>query len=144
VTIYTIGFTKKSARKFFELVCGSGATRLVDVRLHNLSQLAGFAKRDDLTYFLERICQVEYLPEPLLAPTVELLDQYRTKRIGWPRYEQEFVALMAQREIDQAIPRGILDNAVLLCSEDRPEHCHRRLVAEYLARAWGNVEIRHL
>jgi uncharacterized protein (DUF488 family) len=144
MTIYTIGFTKKSARKFFELVCGSGATRLVDVRLHNVSQLAGFAKRDDLIYFLERICQVEYVAEPLLAPTAELLDQYRTMKIGWPRYEQEFRALMAQREIGQAIPPSLLENAVLLCSEDGPERCHRRLVAEYLARAWRDVEIRHL
>jgi uncharacterized protein (DUF488 family) len=142
--IYTIGFTKKSAKSFFELVGSSGAKRLVDVRLHNVSQLAGFAKRDDLAYFLDRICQVEYIAEPLLAPTADILDAYREHQIDWLGYEQEFRELMARRRIDEVIPRALVENAVLLCSEDSPDRCHRRLVVEYLGQSWGDAEVQHL
>jgi len=119
--------------------------RLVDIRLHNVSQFAGFAKRDDLAYFLREICAAEYVHEPLLAPTEELLGDYRGRRISWAEYEPRFKALIAERQIEAAIPRGLFEpRSVLLCSEATPERCHRRLVAEHLAEKWGDVTIRHL
>ena len=142
--VYTIGFTKKSAREFFGLLRRSGARRLVDVRLHNVSQLAGFAKRDDLAYFLEAICGMEYVHEPRLAPTQVLLDGYRRDKRGWTWYERQFLALLSARKVEEQIPRDLIDGAVLLCSEATPDRCHRRLTAEYLAERWGGMQIVHL
>ena len=142
--ISTIGFTKKPARRFFELLSESGAQRVVDVRLNNRSQLAGFAKRDDLAWFLDEICGIGYVHLPALAPTGELLADWRARRIDWPAYESRFLALMRDRRIEDAVPRSVVDGGCLLCSEDRPHRCHRRLVAEYLAERWGGVEIAHL
>ena len=142
--VYTIGFTKKSAADFFELLRESGAKRLVDVRLNNVSQLSGFAKRDDLRYFLEKICRIEYIHMPDLAPTKEMLDAYRNEHRDWDIYEREFIDLMDERRIGKRGIKRTISNACLLCSEHEPERCHRRLVAEYLDRHWGNVEIVHL
>lgn len=142
--VFTIGFTKKSARRFFELLRSSGARRLVDVRLNNVSQLAGFAKRDDLAYFLREICDMDYVHEPLLAPTQGMLDAYKKQRGDWHAYESAFLALMKERHIEAVISRELMDGACLLCSEDTPKHCHRRLVAEYLREHWGTLEITHL
>ena len=142
--VYTIGFTKKSAETFFELLRDSGAKRVIDVRLNNVSQLAGFTKRDDLAYFLRRICRMEYVHMPDLAPTKELLKSYRDSAITWDDYETRFMTLMAERCIEELPIRDLIDNACLLCSEETPEQCHRRLVAEYLQKQWGNVEIIHL
>lgn len=142
--LYTIGFTKKSAEEFFELLSASGATRLVDIRLKNVSQIAGFAKRDDLEYFVGRLCGMDYVHMPQLAPDAELLDDYRKKRIDWPAYEPRFRALMDERRIGEPQLRDVLDGGCLLCSEHSPERCHRRLVAEYLSHKWGDVEIVHL
>ena len=142
--IYTIGFTKKTAEQFLEALRDSGAKRVVDVRLNNASQLAGFAKRQDLGYFLAKICGMEYVHLPLLAPTQEMLDEYRKRRGGWPEYERKFLDLMSGRRIEQQVSRGLIADGCLLCSEDTAEHCHRRLVAEYLNDRWGDVEIRHL
>ena len=142
--VHTLGFTKKSAESFFTLLRGSGAARLVDVRLNNVSQLAGFAKRHDLEFFLREICGMDYLHLPILAPTHELLDAYRRNRGGWPAYERDFLTLMRERQIEQSVAREKIDGAVLLCSEDQAQHCHRRLVAEYLRDAWGELEIVHL
>lgn len=142
--VFTIGFYQKSAEQFFTSLKASGAGRLIDVRLHNVSQLAGFAKRDDLAYFLREICQMEYTAERQLAPTQEMLDRYRKLRGGWPRYEQDFLALMRSREVERTLSPSLIANPVLLCSEDTPERCHRRLVAEYLHAGWGALEIRHL
>jgi uncharacterized protein (DUF488 family) len=144
VTIFTIGFTKKSAQQFFSLICSSGAKRVVDVRLNNVSQLAGFSKRDDLEYFLRQICGVGYLQQPELAPTRELLAEYRKRKGDWQTYERGFLELMRQRRIEELIPRHVIEDGCLLCSEDQPHHCHRRLVAEYLRDRWGDVEIVHL
>ena len=130
--IYTIGFTKKSAKKFFELLRASGAKRVVDVRLNNVSQLAGFAKRDDLAYFLEKICGMQYVHLPLLAPTQEMLDEYKKNGGDWSTYEARFLDLMEKRKIEREIPKEVIEDGCLLCSEDKPHHCHRRLVAEYL------------
>lgn len=142
--ILTIGFTQKSARTFFETLRQSGAKRVVDVRLNNVSQLAGFAKKQDLAYFLAQICGMGYVHLPLLAPTQELLDGYKKQRGSWDVYEQQFLALMKERRIEERISPDVIEDGCLLCSEDTPHHCHRRLVAEYLQQHWGNVEIIHL
>ena len=142
--VFTIGFTRKSAQKFFDLLRSSGTRRVVDVRLNNVSQLAGFAKRDDLRFFLKRICNVDYIHFPELAPTKEMLDDYRKNHRDWRRYETDFLELMKSRRIEEAIPKESIADGCLLCSEEKPHHCHRRLVAEYLSDCWGDFEIRHL
>jgi uncharacterized protein (DUF488 family) len=144
MNLFTIGFTKKSAKSFFETLRLSGAKRIIDVRLNNVSQLAGFAKKQDLSYFLETICQMEYIHLPILAPTQEMLDAYKKERGDWGDYERKFIALMKERHIEDNVPREIIEDGCLLCSEDQPHHCHRRLVAEYLDAAWGGLTIQHL
>jgi len=142
--IFTIGFTKKNARVFFESLKGSGAERLIDVRLNNISQLAGFAKKDDLEYFLDKICNIKYLHFPDLAPTQEMLSGYRKKIILWEQYETMFMELMKKRKIETILQKDIISNSCLLCSEDKPQYCHRRLVIRYLQECWGNIEAIHL
>ena len=142
--IATIGFAGKPAQRFFELLREAGITRIVDVRLHNASQLAGFAKRDDLAWFAKELCGVKYVHEPRLAPTKELLNDYRHKRISWDTYETRFIDLMRQRRIESTLPRETVENGCLLCSEDQPHRCHRRLVVEYLDEHWGGLEVTHL
>lgn len=141
---YTIGFTKTSAECFFTRLQKAGVKRVIDVRLNNVSQLAGFAKKDDLRYFLKAICGIDYVHRPELAPTQEMLDAYKKDGGSWAEYERRFVALIASRRIEESIPRELVDGACLLCSEDQPHHCHRRLVAEYLKEKWGDLEIAHL
>jgi uncharacterized protein (DUF488 family) len=142
--LYTIGFTQKSAETFFETLRKAGPKRVVDVRLNNVSQLAGFTKKQDLAYFLSTICSMDYKHVPLLAPTQDMLDEYKKHRGSWPSYEEKFLQLMRQRRIEHEVSRELLDEACLLCSEDKPAHCHRRLVAEYLKDRWHEMEIRHL
>jgi len=141
--LFTIGFTKSSAENFFSRIRNSGAKKLLDVRLNNISQLAGFAKRDDLQYFLREICHIPYQHEPRLAPTQQMLDEYKKKRGAWEDYEKRFLGSMAERHIEE-IDKAAVEDACLLCSEDKPHHCHRRLVAEYLREKWGDIEIVHL
>ena len=142
--LMTIGFTKKSARQFFEALQKADVKRVADVRLNNVSQLAGFAKRNDLEYFLRTICGIDYVHLPDLAPTQEMLDAFKKHRGSWQEYEDRFLDLMARRRIEKTITRELLKDGCLLCSEHKPHHCHRRLVAEYLDRHWGGVDIRHL
>jgi uncharacterized protein (DUF488 family) len=143
--VFTIGFTKKSAEEFFGLLKRHGIKRLVDVRLNNVSQLAGFTKREDLEFFLREICGAEYLHEPLLAPTQHMLDAYKKQKGTWEEYEKEFLSLMGQRKIEERIDSSLFAvPAVLLCSEPTPEHCHRRLVTEYLQGKWGDLKVNHL
>ena len=142
--IYTIGFTKKSARDFFDLLRRAGVRRVVDIRLNNESQLAGFTKKEDLGYFLKAIADIEYVHRPDLAPTKEILDGYKKKRLNWADYERRFLDLMKERKAENLISQTDLDKACLLCSEPKAEKCHRRLVAEYLQSKWGNVKIHHL
>lgn len=142
--VCTIGFTKTSAERFFTRIKNSGVKRVVDVRLNNVSQLAGFAKRDDLRYFLHAVCSVDYIHRPELAPTQEMLDAYRKNGGDWASYERAFLELMSKRHVEDIVPRDILDESCLLCSEDKPHHCHRRLVAEYLRSKWSGLEIQHL
>ncbi|TMD14321.1 MAG: DUF488 domain-containing protein, partial [Chloroflexi bacterium] len=144
MTIYTIGFTKTSAEAFFTRLQSAPIKSLVDVRLNNVSQLAGFTKKDDLKYFLRIICSISYEHRPELAPKPELLDAYRRRLITWTDYENAFLELMKERRIQTLIPRSLIDGSCLLCSEASADRCHRRLVAEYLASEWGNVDIVHL
>ena len=142
--IFTIGFTKKSAESFFTKLRGTGVKRLVDVRLNNVSQLAGFTKQDDLRYFTKAICNIDYIHLPDLAPTKDILDAYKKNDGDWKLYERKFLDLMKIRRIEDKVPREVMDGGCLLCSEDKPQHCHRRLVAEYLKEKWGDVEIEHI
>ena len=142
---YTIGFTKRHAQDFFGALEQSGIKRLMDVRLNNSSQLAGFTKRGDLPYFLKMICGAEYRHEPLLTPTKEILDTYKKRGGTWEAYERSFKELMEKRRIEKHLSPNIFNlPTVLLCSEYTAEHCHRRLVMEYLRDKWGNLEIIHL
>ncbi|MEY4488433.1 MAG: hypothetical protein RIQ79_941, partial [Verrucomicrobiota bacterium] len=122
----------------------SGVKRVIDVRLNNVSQLAGFSKKDDLQYFLKQIGGIDYVHEPKLAPTQDILDDYKKNGGDWEVYEEKFLALMERRQIEKAIPPALLDGGCLLCSEDQPHHCHRRLVADYLNHKWGCVRVTHL
>ncbi len=143
--VYSIGFTQKTAEQFFTRIKSAGIRRLLDVRLNNVSQLAGFAKRGDLAFFLKEICGADYVHEPLLAPTQEMLDAYRGKAASWDEYAARFLALMAERQIEHNVDRALFERpTVLLCSEPTAERCHRRLVLEYLRDKWGDVTISHL
>jgi uncharacterized protein (DUF488 family) len=143
--IYSIGFTQKSASEFFGTLKANGIERLLDVRLNNTSQLAGFAKQADLAYFLREICNAAYEHEPLLAPTQDILDAYKKQKGDWDAYEKEFTALMISRNIESAIDKERFKlKTVLLCSEPTAEHCHRRLVLEYLQKHWEGVVFHHL
>jgi uncharacterized protein (DUF488 family) len=144
ITLFTIGFAGKSAEEFFTALRKAGVERLIDVRLNNVSQLAGFTKRRDLEYFLKAITGIEYEHNTELAPTSDILDAYKKKTLAWDEYERRFVALLDERAVaDGAAPRHF-DHACLLCSEAQPDQCHRRLVAEYLQRQWPEVVIEHL
>ena len=143
--ISTIGFTRWTAEDFFGALRRSGIRRLIDVRRNNTSQLAAFAKRDDLAFFLRELLEVEYCEEPLLAPTAELVDGYHKQRIAWPEYAAAYRRLLDERQVDRTLDRALFEvPAVLLCSEHTAEHCHRRLAVEHLAAHWGDVVAVHL
>jgi uncharacterized protein (DUF488 family) len=141
--LFTIGFTKTTAERFFSRLSNANVRKLIDVRLNNVSQLSGFAKKDDIKFFANAICKIEYEHIPALAPTQGMLDDYKKSKGSWSVYAERFLSLMAERKIE-TIDRSRLDEGCLLCSEDKPHHCHRRLVAEYLKQKWGDVEIDHL
>lgn len=142
--VFTIGFTKKNAEQFFLRLKQAGLKRVIDTRLNNVSQLAGFTKKDDLRFFLREVAGIDYVHMPLLAPTKDILDAYKKNGGDWNVYEQKFTDLVASRHIESKLDKSIVDGACLLCSEATPHHCHRRLVAEYLREKWGNLEIQHL
>lgn len=144
IRLFTLGFTKKTAEAFFTRLTRAGVKRVIDIRLNNVSQLAGFAKRDDLRYFLRAIGGIDYHHRTDLAPTQEILDAFKKDKGGWPAYERDFLALLAGREVEKAVSPELLHEGCLLCSEEKPAQCHRRLVAEYLQSKWGRVEIIHL
>ncbi|BEC33429.1 DUF488 domain-containing protein [Escherichia coli] len=144
MNIYSIGFTEKTAENFFSLIKSQPIKTLVDVRLNNVSQLAGFAKKNDLKYFLKEICNLDYAHIQDLAPTKEILDPYKKGNVSWEVYENNFLNLMAKRNIER-IDKKLLENSCLLCSEHKPHHCHRRLVIEYLNEHWDtDFEVKHL
>jgi len=143
--IYTIGFTKKKAQYFFKKLITTGVKRVVDVRLNNVSQLAGFAKKDDLIYFLKELGDIDYIHIPKLAPTKDIIDAYKKQKGDWETYEKNFIQLMERRHIENKISKEVIHESCLLCSEDKPDFCHRRLVAEYLDQKWDEtIKIKHL
>lgn len=142
--IFTIGFTKKSAETFFSKLMDAKVKRLIDVRLNNVSQLAGFTKRNDLNYFVKKICNINYFHIPDLAPTKDILDAYKKHKGTWEEYEVNFLKIMKDRQIEKNINPELLDGGCLLCSEEKPHYCHRRLIVDYLKEKWGNVEIEHI
>lgn len=145
MSIYTIGFTQKKAQFFFGLIKENNVKKVIDVRLNNVSQLAGFAKRDDLIYFLKEICQCDYEHVPDLAPIDEILKPYKKGEIFWESYEDKFMNLMAKRNIEKYFSLNDFDDNCLLCSEHLPHQCHRRLVLEYLAQTQtASSSIKHL
>ncbi|CCH93107.1 conserved hypothetical protein [Microcystis aeruginosa PCC 9432] len=144
INLFTIGFTQKTAQKFFDDLQKAGVKRVIDTRLNNVSQLAGFSKKADLEYFLKVIGGIEYVHVLDLAPTQDILDEYKKKKVDWTIYEQKFRQLISSRRIETKVSPDVINNACLLCSEAKPHNCHRRLVAEYLKDKWGNVNICHL
>ncbi len=143
--VFTIGFTQTTAADFFGKLRRYGIRRLVDVRLNNVSQLAAFAKRDDLAYFLKELCGAEYLHEIRLAPTQEMLDAYKKQKGSWDVYAALFLDLIQQRRIETELNPDLFDvPTALLCSEPTADHCHRRLVLEYLQGKWSDVRAVHL
>jgi uncharacterized protein (DUF488 family) len=143
-TLFTIGFTQKNAEEFFSTLKKARVRRIVDVRLHNSGQLAGFTKRDDLAFFLRSINNADYIHLPLLAPAAEMLRAYREGHSSWDAYEKAFGALIRSRRIDEVLREKIFDRDCLLCSEPTPEQCHRRIVAEHLQRHWKDLAVEHL
>ena len=144
VIVYTIGFAGKTAREFFTRLTEAGVKRVIDVRHNNVSQLAGFTKKDDLAYFLEQIAGIGYTHRPDLAPTKEILSDYRKKVIDWETFERRFGDLMVERGVETLVTPADLDQGCLLCSESEPDRCHRRLLVEYLRERWRGLAIRHL
>ena len=144
INLYTIGFTKKNAETFFTLLKKNGVKKIIDVRLNNVSQLAGFTKQDDLKYFLKELCRIEYYYYGQLAPTEDILKRYKNKEISWEQYELEFNSLITKRKIEAIISLDLLTDACLLCSEATAEHCHRRLLAEYFKKLYKRINIIHL
>jgi uncharacterized protein (DUF488 family) len=143
--IYTIGFTQKSAERFFSLLADHCIGRLIDIRLHPDGQLAGFAKREDLAYFLRKLVGCEYYHFDFMAPSEEIFRAYRQDK-DWARFEQSYSRLMDERAMIQRLDPFFFDEkpCCLLCSEHLPDRCHRRLLAERLAQSWPNVEVIHL
>jgi len=146
INIHTIGFTKKTAEHFFNGLKENGVIRVIDTRLNNNSQLSGFAKARDLEFFLKKICDIDYVYRSELAPTKKILDDYKDRKIEWEQYAKEYLNLMEQRLISSRLSIDEVHGGCLLCSEDKPHHCHRRLLAEYLKQQWSNQEtdINHI
>lgn len=145
ITVSTIGFTQTTAERFFDRLLKADVRKILDVRLHNTSQLAGFAKAEDLAFFLKKLGGIEYIHQPLLAPTDEMLKAYKKEKGDWGVYENRFLDLMADRQIEKRLNPDMFAGACLLCSEAKPHHCHRRLVCDYLNKKWdGALTVRHL
>ncbi len=142
--LFTIGFTKKSAEKFFRLLNAAGIKRVIDIRHNNTSQLAGFAKKEDLCFFLNRLGPIDYLHLLELSPTQDIIDELKKRKGNWETYKKKFLALLSERRVGETISKSLLDGACLLCAEESPEKCHRRLVAEYFQEKWPDIEIVHI
>ncbi len=142
--LYTMGYTQKSAEKFFSLLETNGIQRLIDIRLYNNTQLAGFSKKDSLRYFLKEILDIDYRHIPSMAPSKDIFNDSKKNGLEWQDYELRFNRLINNRRIEWLISENEIDHACLLCCEPKPTNCHRRLVAEYLQQHFGDVEIIHL
>lgn len=148
IKIYTIGFTQKNAECFFNLLKNNHITMLVDIRLNNVSQLAGYTKKDDLKFFLKEILNIRYIHSVQLSPTKQILDNYKHKKITWQQYKMKYIQLLKDRKIKELFPQLVdlsKETICLLCSEVEPTFCHRRLLAEYLQEYLdNNIKIVHL
>jgi uncharacterized protein (DUF488 family) len=142
--IYTIGFTEKSAESFFTLLKSNSIKKLIDVRLNNASQLAAFSKKNDLKYFLKELIACDYIYRSDFAPSDDILKDYKSKKINWKEYADKYIKLLDSRNILSTTSKAEIVNSVLLCSENEPEYCHRRLLAEYFKTKWSDIEIIHL
>ena len=142
--LYTMGYTQKTAEKLFNLLSEHEIKRLMDIRLHNNTQLAGFTKQNNFKYFIERLSDIEYRHIPLMAPSKDIFDDYMKNGLEWEGYELRFKRLIDQRKIEQLINEDEIDGACMLCCEPEATNCHRRLVAEYLQNYFKNIEIIHL
>lgn len=144
IHLFTIGFTQKNAEKFFTLLRQARVRRVLDIRLNNVSQLAGFTKRDDLRFFLREICSADYRHVPECAPSADILDAFKKNGGSWEAYVRAFLPLIGSRRIETIMTPELLDYGCLLCSEPTPEKCHRRLVAEYLKERIEGLMVTHL
>ncbi|NQV47534.1 MAG: DUF488 domain-containing protein [Rhodospirillaceae bacterium] len=145
INLFTIGFTKTTAENFFNRLVTADVSRVIDVRLNITSQLSGFAKGRDIAYFLKAIGEIDYLHEPLLAPTDDILTAFKKNKGEWSAYETQFLDLMDKRKIDEKLSPDLFERGCLLCSEDKPHQCHRRLVAEFLNDRWNmDIRVKHL
>jgi len=145
IDVTTIGFTQSTAADFFGRIRQAGVKRVVDIRLHNTSQLAGFAKAADLPYFLKELCDADYVHQPLLAPTEEILTSFKKEKGDWNVLRHRFMDLMEERQIETLLEPSAFEGSCLLCSEALPHHCHRQLVCDYLDSKWGGkLSVRHL
>ena len=142
--IFTIGYAGRNAEEFFTILKQAGVSKVIDVRLYNTSQLAGFTKKQDIEYFLRVIVGAAYVHLPILAPTKKLLNDYKKGLVSWQQYEEQFKRIITQRQIERHLIPQDMDMSCLLCSEAEVDNCHRRLVAEYLAEHWPNISIHHL
>jgi uncharacterized protein (DUF488 family) len=143
--VLSIGFTGKSAERFFSLLKKSKAKIVLDVRLQNTSQLSGFAKRDDLKFFLKEICGIDYVEVPELFPEANLLKDYKNNVVTWEYYQSKYLELLARRSVESVLTPSLVEDGCLLCSEHKPHQCHRRLAIEYLNAAWKNrFKVEHL
>lgn len=142
--IYTIGFTRKTAKEFFTKLEDAGVKRILDIRLKNSSQLSGFAKKEDRKYFLMKINGIKYLHIPELAPTENIMDSYKKKKIDWSEYETQLSNLLEERKVENNMRHEVSGGDCFLCSEEKPDLCHRRLVVEYLQKKLGDITITHL
>lgn len=142
--VFTIGFNQKPAKEFFTKLSDTGVKRVIDVRLHNSSQLAGFTKKDDLKFFLKELCAIDYLHLPDLAPTQAIYDAYKKSGGTWQTYQSAFLELMSERQIEKIVTHETLSGGCLLCSESSPYHCHRKLVLEYLVPYLGAMDVTHI
>ena len=144
IRLYTIGFTEKSAERFFQLLEHNQVKKIIDTRVNNNSQLSGFAKGKDLAFFAKQLTNIDYEHQLKFAPSKELLGQYRKKEISWDEYAEEYIGLLDERDISREVNIASLHECCLLCSEHTAEKCHRRLLAEYLKKLNLDIEIIHL
>ena len=144
MTLFTIGFTQSTAENFFSRLKKAKVKILLDTRLNNQSQLAGFAKKDDLPYFLSKIAKIKYSHMPQLAPSKTILDDYRHKKISWKVYEKRYLELIKKRNVKKLFKLSQLKDACFLCSEAKPDHCHRRLLSDFFMQKFKKLKVVHL
>jgi uncharacterized protein (DUF488 family) len=145
VQVATIGFTGKTAQEFFDLLKNAEVRTVLDIRLSNTSQLAGFAKKQDLPFFLDKLCGAAYEEMPDLAPEPDLFKRFKAKELTWDDFSAAYVELIAKRRVESNLDVDQFRSACLLCSEHLPHHCHRALALEYLNSRWNSrLKITHL